>query len=111
MINNLINFLLKFSLFYDLQQTKREMLKEFKQDLQKEKSSQDPITVRTYEDLTEIDKVIINRFKDYYRSCDNAVYLSHKLGYSCDGIKRRVKIIANHLYNNIKNNNESVQIR
>lgn len=110
MINNLIDFLLKFSLFYDLQQTKRQILKEFREDLQKDKSSQNPITVRTYEDLSEVDKVIINRFKDCYRKGDNAVYLGRKTGYSPDSIKYHIKCIANKLKNNIIIDNESVKM-
>lgn len=111
MINNLISFLLKFGLFYNTNQTKREMLKEFREDLQNEKSSQDPITVRTYEDLAEIDKVIINQYKNCYRKSDNSVYLGQILGYSPDGIKRRIKRISNQIYNNVLNQDESVQTR
>lgn len=111
MINSLINFLLKFNLFYDLQQTKRQMLKEFREDLLNEKSSQNPITVRTYEDLTEVDKAIINRFKNCYRENDNAVYLGIKLGYSPDGIKRRIKCIGDKIKLNIIAMGKSVQIR
>lgn len=110
MLNNLINFLLKFSLFYDIRQTKRQMLKEFREDLQKEKSSQNPITVRTYEDLAEIDKIIVNRFKDYFRENDNAVYLGRKLGYSPDSIKYHIKCIVNQLKNNIIIDSESVKM-
>lgn len=111
LINSLVNFLLKFSLFYDLKQTKYEMLKEFKTDLKNKKSLQNPITIRVYEDLSDVDKAIIDCFVSNYRKCDNAVYLSGVLFYSVDGIKKRIKRITNKLYYNVINGSESVQMR
>ena len=90
-------------------ENKKEMLKEFKMDLKNEKPLQDPITVRTYKDLNKIDKAIIDTFTTDYRKRNNAVYLSGKLHYSVDGIKKRINKINNMLYYNVLRSSESVQ--
>ena len=68
------------------------------------------MTKRTYEDLTDVDKTIINRFKNNYRKSDNAVYLStHGINYSYGGVYYRLQNIANMLYNNIQPANETIE--
>lgn len=105
-MKSFVDFLLKLQLFYDPSQTRRQMLKEFKQKL-KEKTY-DEVTAKTYAQLGEIDKAIIMEFAKHYRKKNNATMLSKKLGYSCDGIYYRLRYITNLLYNNTISRHETV---
>ena len=107
MLDKVINILLKFSLFYDLEQTRRAILKEFYAELNK--SSQDPITVRTYEDLNETDKTIVKQFAKNFRKFNNSVYLAQKLNYSERYIFKRLVFITDLIKYNIIKSKETVQ--
>lgn len=108
-MNSFVEFLLKFKLFYEPSQTSRQIIKEYCIDFRNKNSLQDPITVRTYKESDETDKAITRRYSSHYGECNNAAYLASELNYSVDGIKKRIKKIANKLYDNILQEYESVQ--
>ena len=109
MLDKLLHYLLKLSVFYDLEQSRHKMLVEFYNELQKEKSSQDPVTARTYEDLNQTDRIIVDQFAKNKRKSDNAVYLAYKLNYSYGYIYKRVRLIGNSLKYNTAKHTETLQ--
>jgi len=105
-----MNFLLQFSVFYDIIQSKKEMRLEFFKDLNKNKDEQDFITIKTYNNLCEIDKKIVSQFAKNYRKQNNAIFLSTSgLGYSVRNIFYRLNKVINTLNCNIKDNHESAK--
>lgn len=99
-----LEFICRFSLFYDPEQTNREMFAEFRGELRKDKEARSLITSKTFDSLSPADKTIIMRFSKNFRKCNNKVFLSlSDIGYSEDGIKYRLRVILNKLKHNIKN--------
>lgn len=96
-LNRILGFLVSFSLFYNSKQTKREVLKEFKEELRKEKAFQNDITIEFFNSLSTFDKAIIKSYSKFERKQDNSIYMSMITNYSPSGIKYRISSISERL--------------